>query len=137
MHEPDFRGEITENNLKGIVDTIAVSVYGKVYDFESAAENIELSFINKKENKTYKTTTDFEGNFKLYISNGIYKLRVKTYEFGDSKFGTLEFDNLNFESGELRELKIYTELIGEYVLYETTFKSKKAYKTYLNEQEKK
>ena len=136
-HEPDFRGEIKENNLKGIADTIVVSVNGNVSNFESVAENIELSFVNKKENKTYKTVTDFDGNFKLNIPNGIYKLQVKTYEYGDSKFGTLEFDNLNFEPGELRELKIYTELIGEYVEYETIFKNKRAYNKYIKEQEKK
>ncbi|MEW7289942.1 carboxypeptidase-like regulatory domain-containing protein [Aquimarina sp. 2304DJ70-9] len=130
-HEPYFWGEIKENNLTGIADTTIVSIHGNVSDFGSAAENIELNFINKNQNKTYKTITNFYGDFQLNIPNGIYKIQIEK-----SEFKTLEFDDLSFKPGELRELKVYTESGAEYVGYETIFKNKRAYKKYKKEYEK-
>ncbi|MHA7059488.1 carboxypeptidase-like regulatory domain-containing protein [Aquimarina sp. M1] len=131
-YEPFFMGEIKENNLTEIADTTIVSINGNVVDFGSAVANIKLNFINKNENKTYKTITDFYGNFQLNIPDGIYQMQI----IKNSEFRTLEFDDLSFKSGELRELKIYTESGGEYVGHETIFNNKRAYKKYKKEQEK-
>ncbi len=139
-HEWSTRGEIKENNLIGITDTLIVSINGKVNEYGIGVQNIELEFI--KEKKFYNTKTDLNGNFKLNLPEGIYQLKVKNldrtnFELYTSEFNTLIFKDLNFKSCELRELIIYIETIGEYVQYEKKFKSEKAYKKHLKEQDKK
>ena len=104
--------------------SISGEVYGQMFSLPGAT-----IFVVGTEKGT---ATDFDGKFQLNMSNGIYKLQIKNFEFG-----TLEFDNLIFKSGELRELRIYTESLGEYVVSETIFKNKRAYKKHLKKQKNK
>lgn len=127
---PLFWGEIKENNLKGIADTTVVFITGKVNNYAlNAEEGIELIFLNKENNKEFKTITDSNGDFKTEIISGLYKLEIIPYEYGRTP--TLNFENLNFKPGEIRELVIYTESSSETIAKDTIFKSKRAYNKYL------
>jgi len=128
--QPLFSGEIKENNLKGIADTTIVFITGKVSKYDApVGKGMELIFINKENNKEFKTITDSNGDFQREIDNGSYKLQIIPYEYGRTP--TLNLENLNFKPGEMRELRIYTESSSETIAMDTIFESKKAYNKYL------
>lgn len=128
--QPSFWGEIKENNLKGVMDTTVVFINGKVSDYDIPAEKgIELIFIKKENNEKFKTITDSNGDFQIEAVNGLYKLQIIPYKYGRTPI--LNFENLDFKSGEKRELIIYTESNYETLGIDTIFENKKAYNKYL------
>ncbi|QCE40143.1 carboxypeptidase regulatory-like domain-containing protein [Psychroserpens sp. NJDZ02] len=128
--QPSFRGEIKENSMKGVSDTTVVFINGKVNNYDKhAGKGIELTFTSEENNQSFKTITDSIGQFQITIASGLYKLQLIPYRL--SRTPTLNFENLKYKSGDIRQLKIYTELSAETVALDTVFKNKKAYIKYL------
>ncbi|SIT12025.1 hypothetical protein SAMN05421766_11151 [Zobellia uliginosa] len=130
--QPSFWGEIKENNLKRIADTTEILITGKVYDYDRPEGGISVIFISKENKRKFKTVTDSKGHFQINIVNGLYNIQLIPYKYG--KTPSLNFENLNFKSGEIRELIIYTESSAETVSMDTIFESKRAYNEYLKRQ---
>lgn len=127
--QQSFWGEIKENNVKDVTDTTVVFINGKVSDYNKpAGKGVELIFTKKENNKKFKTVTDSIGNFEIEAVKGSYKLQLIPYKYGRTP--TLNFEDLNFKSGEKRELIIYTESNYETIAKDTIFENKKAYKKY-------
>ncbi|APU10420.1 hypothetical protein A5M85_09030 [Cellulophaga lytica] len=127
--QPSFWGKIKENIVKEVTDTTVVFINGKVSDYNRpAGEGVELIFTKKENNKKFKTVTDSIGNFEIEVVKGSYELQLIPYIYGRTP--TLTFENLNFKSGEKRELIIYTESNYETIAKDTIFENKKAYKKY-------
>ncbi|WP_240788937.1 carboxypeptidase regulatory-like domain-containing protein [Psychroserpens sp. NJDZ02] len=116
--------------MKGVSDTTVVFINGKVNNYDKhAGKGIELTFTSEENNQSFKTITDSIGQFQITIASGLYKLQLIPYRL--SRTPTLNFENLKYKSGDIRQLKIYTELSAETVALDTVFKNKKAYIKYL------
>ncbi|ADV51300.1 hypothetical protein Celal_4057 [Cellulophaga algicola DSM 14237] len=133
IFQPAFLGEIKENTLKGMADTTVVFITGKVSDYKSpAGKGMELIFINKENNKEFKAITDSNGDFEKMMGSGSYTLKIIPYKYGRTP--RLNFENLNFNSGDIREIIIHTESSAETVGIDTIFRSKRAHNKYLRRQ---
>ena len=120
---------ISKNELIGIADTTKINISGKVIrlDYQQTIfpyQLLEVAFKDNYSRKIFKTTTDFDGVYKLYVDPGNYELLVKNEDdFPEPKIIGV---NLDLKSGEIREIDItaYLQITTESILY----KNKRAFK---------
>lgn len=132
----EYVGGISENNLIGIADTVAVRIYGKViwrdYTFAEYPSSLQIFLQNTITDSVFTTNSDFDGMYNLYLLPGKYDLLVKKEpHFLEST----KISQLELKSGEIREINIETEILTTTVSIE--YKGKRAVKRAQRNQKKK
>ena len=113
MKKPSIESKVLLLQTVGIADSTIAFISGCVTGKDSSekAASIDtlsftaVTFINSTKQDTVKTIADLQGKFKSHLNQGTYSI-----VFQIVGYNRLIIDNVNFSSGEIKELNV---LLGQ------------------------